>query len=93
MSQSPQPMSLDNEAFEVLHAIACGAANGFDDGARWVEAFRTIRWVAQSTEGLVLTAEGRAAHEDILQAKAALAGDQAMASRPPAFAQHPSAPD
>ena len=61
---------MDDDAFRVLDAIARGAASEIDDPKSWTEAFKTIRWVTQSNQGLILTASGKAAHQDVVKQRA-----------------------
>ena len=55
---------MDAEAFAVLEAISRGA-RADQGGARWVEAFKTIRWVVEGVNGPILTAEGRRARDQM----------------------------
>ena len=56
---------MDSEAFAVLEAISRGARADLRDGARWVEAFKTIRWVVEGVNGPILTPEGRRARDQM----------------------------
>jgi len=56
---------MNADAFAVLEAISRGARADLPDGARWVEAFKTIRWVVEGTNGPILTPEGRRARDQM----------------------------
>jgi hypothetical protein len=54
-----------DEAFRVLDMIARGSEVDPAADERWIQAFMTIRWVARSPKGFILTAEGRQGHADL----------------------------
>jgi hypothetical protein len=55
---------MDEEAYQVLDAICRSASIDPDDHARWINAFKTIRWVVQTNAGLAVTPEGRQARDE-----------------------------
>lgn len=59
------PGSKDADAFVVLEALGRGARAEGPDTQRWIEAFKTIRWVVESRDGPILTAEGRRARDQM----------------------------
>lgn len=56
---------MTDEAFLALDAIA--RTGRLDASARqhWINAFKSIRWVVQTREGLTLTADGRQARDEM----------------------------
>jgi hypothetical protein len=56
---------MNADAFAVLEAISRGARADLADGERWIEAFKTIRWVVEGTNGPILTPEGRRARDQM----------------------------
>jgi hypothetical protein len=60
---------MNDEAFQMLDAIARGQPNESDAGLRWTRAFQTIQWVTQPGLALVLTADGATAHRELVQAR------------------------
>jgi hypothetical protein len=57
--------TMTNDAFRVLDAIDRRAVDELVASGDWVQAMKTIRWVAQTGSGLVLTSDGRCALEDM----------------------------
>jgi hypothetical protein len=55
---------MDEEAYKVLDAICRSKSIDPDDHARWINAFKTIRWVVQTSSGLAVTPEGRIARDE-----------------------------
>jgi hypothetical protein len=55
---------MDEEAYQVLDAICRSASIDPDDHVRWINAFKTIRWVVQTNSGLAVTPEGRQARDE-----------------------------
>jgi hypothetical protein len=53
------------EALSVLDAIARGEAAELSGCDHWIEAFKTVLWVVQTDDGLVLTSEGHQAHYEM----------------------------
>jgi hypothetical protein len=58
-------VSLNEQAFKVLDAIADGNASSIAEAGPWISAFETIRWVSRDGAGLSLTKAGRQAHRDL----------------------------
>jgi len=56
---------MDREAYAALDAVGRGARTELAGRERWVQAFKTIRWVVESDSGPVLTAEGRHARDEM----------------------------
>ena len=46
-------------------ALRHGLDADLADGERWIEAFKTIRWVVEGTNGPILTPEGRRARDQM----------------------------
>ena len=59
------PARMDADAFVVLEAVARGVRADGPDSDRWIEAFKTIRWVVEGLDGPMLTAEGRRARDEM----------------------------
>ena len=70
---------MDSQAFAVLEAISRGACAEGPDSQRWIDAFKTIRWVVEGREGPVLTPEGRLARDQIAMERRSKVG----APKPP----------
>ena len=49
----------------MLEALAAGAHDELAGRERWIDAFKTIRWVVESDKGPVLTSEGRHARDQL----------------------------
>jgi len=79
--------SMDGEAFIVLEAISRGDRAEGPDTQRWIEAFKTIRWVVDSQDGPKLTAEGRRAREQMAMERRAKAAASKMQPARPAPAR------
>ena len=62
---------MDDEAFRVLSAIGDGAPADRPPEERWVKAFKAIRWVVETTNGVVLTDAGRKARDEAVVARRA----------------------
>jgi hypothetical protein len=56
---------MDREAYQVLEAVGRGAHAELAGRERWVEAFKTIRWVVETDTGPILTPEGRQARDQL----------------------------
>jgi ribosomal protein S19E (S16A) len=56
---------MDDKAFFMLEAINRGGWCEIEDYAEWLNALKTIRWIAETADGPVLTAEGRQALDDM----------------------------
>ena len=56
---------MDDKAFFVLDAIKRGGWSDIQDHAEWLSALKTIRWIAETTDGPVLTPDGRQALEEM----------------------------
>jgi hypothetical protein len=56
---------MNEDAFVVLEALGRGARARTSDDRRWIEAFKTIRWVVEGENGPILTAEGRRARDQM----------------------------
>ena len=56
---------MNPDAFAVLEAIGRGSRVELPDGARWVAAFKTIRWVVEGANGPFLTPDGRRARDQM----------------------------
>jgi hypothetical protein len=56
---------MDREAYQVLEALGRGAHGELAGRERWIDAFKTIRWVVESDNGPVLTSEGRHARDQL----------------------------
>jgi hypothetical protein len=56
---------MNADAFAVLEAINRGARVEIPDAARWVAAFKTIRWVVEGQDGPILTPDGRRARDQM----------------------------
>jgi hypothetical protein len=56
---------MDDKAFIMLDAIRRGGWSEIEDHAEWLSALKTIRWIADTAEGPVLTSEGRHALEEM----------------------------
>jgi hypothetical protein len=56
---------MDREAYQVLEALGRGAHDELAGRERWIDAFKTIRWVVDSDKGPVLTSEGRHARDQL----------------------------
>lgn len=56
---------MNEQAYDVLDAIARGNTRSLADSDPWIAAFMTIRWVSRDSGGLALTKAGRQAHRDL----------------------------
>jgi hypothetical protein len=56
---------MDDKAFFMLDAIKRGGWSEIEDHAEWLSALKTIRWIAETAEGPVLTSEGRQALDEM----------------------------
>jgi len=55
----------EESAFQVLEALAEGARALGPEHDAWIKAFKEIRWVVQTSDGLALTADGRNARDEM----------------------------
>ena len=74
---------MNADAFAVLEATSRGARADVPDGERWIDAFKTIRWVVEGANGPILTPEGRRARDQMALERRSLT---APAKRPEARA-------
>jgi hypothetical protein len=56
---------MNENIFQVLDAIAHGKPCEGPEAEKWIEAFRTIRWVTPPSRRLALTADGLEAHREL----------------------------
>ncbi len=78
------PGSMDADAFVVLEAIGRGGRADSPDSQRWIEAFKTIRWVVEGREGPILTSEGRRARDQMALERRSRPAPQALTRPAPA---------
>lgn len=60
---------MHDKAYAVLDAIHRGAFAALPDRDSWLKALQTMRWAFPSPDGLVLTAAGRQALEEMRRAR------------------------
>ncbi|HEX4182696.1 MAG TPA: hypothetical protein VHY34_05520 [Caulobacteraceae bacterium] len=85
---------MDDEAYQVLDAICRSASIDPDGHVRWINAFKTIRWVVQTDSGLAVTPEGRQARDEFaarLREGRATAGKR-VPDPPPGSGETPAPP-
>ena len=56
---------MDEKAYFMLDAIQRGGWSKIEDHAEWLSALKTIRWIAETAQGPVLTSEGRQALDEM----------------------------